>query len=213
MKAVIFDMDGTIIDSREEVMGAYKHTLEASGLEFDHAKVRKHVGRRLEDIYQSLAPGKDTEYLIRLHRSWQADNRHLLKGYHGLDEFLADIKKLGLETGLYTSAVRTRAIAALDVLSIREYFGAIICGDDVTKPKPHHQGVMMVADKLNVSPKDVIMVGDAEHDILAGKSAGSKTIAVTHGFGSEQSLKAAKPDKIVDNLADLYKAIKDLVND
>src|SRR5688500_5162262 len=100
IKAVIFDMDGTLIDSREIVLGAFKYVLQELKQSYDETVVSSHVGRLLDHTYESLLPGHDSKKLAELHRSWQADNRHLLKGFNGLDDFLRTLKARGLKLGI-----------------------------------------------------------------------------------------------------------------
>lgn len=210
IKAVIFDMDGTLIDSREIVLGAFKHVLEEYGQHFDEVVISSYVGRLLDYTYQSLVPHQDAQALAELHRSWQRDNKHLLKGFDGLDDFLKQLKAQKLKLGIFTSAVRSRADLALDGLGIRDYFDAVVCGDEVTKPKPDKEGIITLARLLDVELRQIVMVGDAEHDILSGRHAGVVTIGVTHGFGTQQALKQAKADFIVANLKELLAQIEEL---
>src|SRR4051812_43477462 len=108
IKAVIFDLDGTLIDSESAILGAFKHVLDMHGQIYDEVIIRSYVGRILEHTYMSLAPDHDPQKLIELHRKWQVANKHLLKGFKGVDEFLASLKKRGLKLGAFTSAYRFR---------------------------------------------------------------------------------------------------------
>jgi pyrophosphatase PpaX len=213
IRTVIFDMDGTLIDSREIVLGAFKHVLEEIGEHYDEAIVSSYIGRLLEHQYEDLAKGHDSKELAKLHRSWQADHKDLLRGFDGLETFLAGLKNQGLNLGVYTSAVRARADLALEGLNIKSYFDAIVCGDEVKRPKPDKEGVETLAGMMNVALGEIVMVGDAEHDILCGKNAGVQTIGITHGFGTKESLVKAKADYIVDNLEELFIKLGQLQND
>lgn len=213
IKAVIFDMDGTLVDSADIVLGAFKHVLEGSGQVYDELIVRSYIGRLLDHTYESLFPDRDPSELIALHRAWQADNKHLLRGFKGLGELLEELKKRRLKIGLFTSAVRSRTDVVLSELEIHEFFDAIICGDEVVNPKPHHEGIERVAKMLGVELDEAVFVGDSEHDILSGKSAGVITIGITHGFGTKESLEATGADYIVKNLKEVYGAIERLTLD
>lgn len=210
ISAVIFDMDGTIIDSREIVLGAFKHVLEEFGEKYDEKTVSVHVGKLLENTYKDLLPKHDVAALADLHRSWQHDNKHLLKKFDGLDSFLAKIKGEGIKLGIFTSATRARADLALNGLGIREYFSAVICGDDVVRPKPDKEGVITVCRLLSVTLEETVLVGDAEHDILSGKRAGVLTIGVTHGFGTKEALERAGAEHIVGSLTELSDKLESL---
>jgi pyrophosphatase PpaX len=203
-------MDGTLVDSREIILGAFKHVLEEFGQTFDEAPVSPNIGRLLVHTYSDLLPEEDIEKVTDLHRSWQAENKHLLKGYHGLTEFLQALKDKNLKLGLFTSATRSRTELAFDGLGISGYFDAVVCGDEVTNPKPDKEGIVKLAEKMDVPLDNVIMVGDAVHDIMSGKNAGVETIGITHGFGTKQALEAAGVDHIVSDLKELMQKLEEL---
>jgi HAD superfamily hydrolase (TIGR01509 family) len=213
VKAVIFDMDGTLVDSREIVLGAFKHVLDEFGGEYSDERVSRYVGGRLENTYQDLLPNHEFGKLADLHRSWQVDNKHLLKSFKGLDEFLNQLKMSGQKLGLFTSATRTRTDLALDGLNIREYFDAVVCAEDVKNPKPDEEGVLKLVRDMKVKLSEVVLVGDAEYDILSGKNAGVTTIGVTHGFGTKEALEKAGADYIVSNLDGISQTIEKLMID
>ncbi len=213
IKAIIFDMDGTLINSEKAVIGAFRHVLESHGAVFDEAIIRTHVGRELTDIYTSLVPDADSQELAVLHRDWQIERKHLLQGFEGLHDFLQSLKEKGLKLGAYTSASRLRTEAMLDVADIRNFFEVIVCGDEVTNPKPHEEGVVAAYERIGVKTGEVIMVGDSEHDILSGKNAGAITIGVTHGFGTKKALEEAGADYIAGNLEEIARIIEKLMID
>lgn len=206
-------MDGTLIDSREAVLGSFKHVLERHGLAYDEKTASSHVGKLLEHTYEAMAPKHDAKALSELHRNWQIANKHLFKGFEGLNDFLNSLKKKGLKIGAYTSANRIRTEVMLEIVGGREFFNAMVCGDEVTHPKPHREGVEKVAKMLGVDKDEVVFVGDSEHDILSGKNAGVITIGVTHGFGTKEALEEAGADHIVNNLRELQKVIESLMLD
>lgn len=207
IKAVIFDMDGTLVDSRDAVLGAFKHVAAIMGTVYNDEFIKASVGLRLEDTYKRFAPGKNPDELAAEHRKWQHEHKELFKTYDGFKELITALRKQGLKIGVYTSAVRTRTELVKDVLQLQDSFDAMICGDEVTNSKPHQEGVERVAKMLGVELGEVVFVGDAEHDILSGKNAGVITIGITHGFGTKEALKRAGADFIVNNLQELQQTI------
>lgn len=210
IKAVIFDMDGTLVDSREVILGAFKHVLDEFGGDYSEEIVSSYVGGLLENTYKNLLPGHEFSKLADLHRSWQVDNKHLLKGFGGLPEFLTSLKASGLKLGIFTSATRSRTDLALDGLNIRDYFDAVVCAEDVSKPKPDKVGVVVLAKNMDVSLDETVLVGDAEFDIMSGKNAGVMTIGITHGFGTKEALQVAGADYLVNDLQQLLVIIRKL---
>lgn len=210
IKAVLFDLDGTLIDSEKVVLGAYRYVLAKHGEKFDEKIIRTFIGRTLEDTYSALVPGHDPKLLSVLHRDWQIERKHLLQGFDGLDNFLNELTKTGLMLAAYTSASRKRTDAMIEVTRIDKYINFILCGDEVANPKPHQEGVEIILKKLDVRPAQMVFVGDAEHDILSGKSAGVITIGITHGFGTKKALQDAGADYMVGNLEELQTLIQNI---
>ncbi len=210
IKAVIFDMDGTLVDSADIILGAFKHVLSGVGEPYDEMIVKSYIGRVLKDTYSSLLPDHETEKIINTHIAWQKNNQHLLKEYAGVHELLSNLKGEGYKLGLFTSALRQRVEREINTLKLGSYFDAIVCGDDLTKPKPDKQGVVRIMQMMGIVPDEVVLVGDAEHDILSGKNAGVITIGITHGFGTQESLQKAGADYLVNNLSELLETIKKL---
>jgi HAD superfamily hydrolase (TIGR01509 family) len=211
IKAVVFDLDGTLADSKAVILGAFKYVLGVYNLPYDEAEVSSHVGKRLDHTYASLIPDEKFETLLELHRNWQADNRHLLRGFKGLNDFLTALKSKKVKLGIFTSALKARTMLALEDLNIRQYFDVVVDGEDVTRPKPNREGLELIASRLDVSLDQIVVVGDAKHDIASGKQAGVITIGVTHGFGTRQELQAAGADYIVNNLTELLDTLKQLI--
>lgn len=213
IKAIIFDMDGTLINSEKAVLGAFKNVLESHGALFDEKVIRTHVGRELKDIYKSLVPNADSKALAILHRDWQIERKHLLQGFEGLHDFLQLLESKGLKLGAYTGASRLRTEVMLDTAGIRDFFEVIVCGDEVANPKPHEEGVVVVSERMGIQVDEVVMVGDSKHDILSGKNAGVVTIGVTHGFGTQEALEGAGADYVVGNLKEIAQTIEKLMID
>lgn len=212
-KAVLFDLDGTLVDGTDIVLGAFKYTLGTYREPYDEAKVKRGIGRVLEQQYEVLAPGHDSKELADFHRTWQAENRHLYRTFPGFEALMNGLREAGFKVAAFTSAARSRTDIALDTLDIRHYFDAIICGDELTKPKPDAEGIKILATRLDVKLPEVIVVGDAVHDIESGKNAGVLTIAITHGFGTMEALEEANPDYTVGNLQDLQELVEKLLLD
>ncbi|MCL4366439.1 HAD-IA family hydrolase, partial [Patescibacteria group bacterium] len=98
-------------------------------------------------------------------------------------------------------------LKSLKHVGILDYFDIVVGADDVNNPKPHQDHVLAALQKLGVEPENAYMVGDTDHDILAGKSAGVKTIGVTYGWLG-QDIKKYKPDYVIDDIEQLLKILK-----
>lgn len=203
IKAILFDLDGTLVDTSEFIYQAYEYTLS-----FHKFKVIKrehlapHIGRGLSVIYREIAPGGDIEALMKTHNNFQSKNFHLVKSFPDILKVIEKLRKKGLRTGIVTSRHKNTP-KTLQAAGIRkELFDVIIAAENVTNLKPHPEGVLLALNKLNLKPEDVILVGDAKVDIEMGQNAKVKTVGVTYGFGGKEIAKS-NPDFVIDRLEEL----------
>lgn len=204
IKAVIFDADGTILDTRELVYQAIQHVLTTHGIDMPPAEeLAKFGGRPADETYQHFAPDHDSETLTKKHRAFQTERLDLFDAYEGLHDLLSALTKAGLKLGICTNRA-TNVIDLLDHIGIKEQFDAVIHADLVDQLKPHPEGLLTLASQLAVSIETCVMVGDTDADIGAGKAAGTAfTIGLTHGLGTREMLQEAGADYIVDHLDDI----------
>lgn len=204
IKAVIFDVDGTLLDTREFIFQAYEDTLSRHGHSTPpRESISKYIGLSLQDCYKAFAPEGDIQILCDEHHEFQQNKLHLIKSYAELNETLNTLKKSGLKLGLYSSRKGT-LVPSLEQAGIMDYFEAIVQGDEVENHKPHPEGVIAAADGLMVKHSEAVMIGDTIFDIQAGKAANvALTIGITHGFGTLADLMSSSPDHIVESLPEI----------
>ncbi|OGL34622.1 hypothetical protein A3F65_00805 [Candidatus Saccharibacteria bacterium RIFCSPHIGHO2_12_FULL_47_16b] len=204
IKAAIFDVDGMLLDTRNLLFRAYAHTLTAHGYPRpSNEEIAAHVGMEVKQSYAELAPGSDIDLIHATHREFHDNNLDLIADYNGLINMLSQLKKAKLKLGVFTS----RGPSTPKVLAnakIDKFFEVVITAADVAHHKPHPEGLLKALESLNAEPKKAAMLGDSVYDVEAGKNAGvALTIGITHGFGTRESLEDAKPDFIVDSLAEI----------
>jgi HAD superfamily hydrolase (TIGR01509 family) len=204
IKAAVFDVDGMLLDTREFIFQAYEYTLAFHELHVpERAFIAQQIGKSLQACYEIFAPGSDFEILRETHSDFQKQKMHLIVGYKGLHEMLDELKVQGLKIGAFSSR-HTNLEPSLEDAGILRYFGAVVDGNAVKHHKPHPEGLLKVLDELGVAPQNAAMLGDAPVDIAAGKAAGvALTVGITHGFGAEDDLEAAKPDYLVHSLSEI----------
>ena len=201
---MVFDADGTLLDTREFILKAYEHALAAYGYTVpDRTFIREHMGLSLQDCYRAFAPDGDNKALCDLHHTYQINNLALIDSYEGLLLTLDTLRDARLKIAI-CSARHGLLIDALTRVGIKDHCDAIVGGLDVTKHKPDPEGFLKVCEMISVSPEAAVMVGDTPQDIGAGKNGGAAfTIGVTHGFGTREALIEAGADHVVDRLADI----------
>ena len=202
IETAIFDVDGTLIDTRHYITEAYRHTLTKYGYETENLEtdLKRLGGQPLLGSYAVLAPGSDFELLRESHGSFQKNNMHLISPYDGLHDVLNELKHKGIRVAACSS--RGGPLKdSLKQVGILELFDSIVSGSDVTHHKPHPEGILKILELLNGTPECTAMIGDTVVDIEAGKAASlALTIGLTHGFGTRDMLVGAGADHVVDSL-------------
>src|SRR3989344_6085084 len=209
IKAIVFDVDGTLLDTREFIIAAFEHSLRGNGhvVPTRQRIVEAATGRTLDECYPLLAPNGDAILLRDMHREFQMKRFDLVTAYAGLHDVLTVLRERGLLLGI-CSARGVTVHSTLEHVQALAYFDAIVDSSDVQKHKPHPEGVLKILMLLNVKPGDSVMVGDTTSDIAAGKAAGcAQTIAITHGLGTRESLEKSGADHIVTSLPDILPLI------
>lgn len=191
-KAVLFDLDATLIDTGEYILLAFNHALASEGIPpIGYEKLASFAGHPLHECYKELAPGCDVKKLCETHMQFQYDNPHLVKEFPGADELLKQLKKNQVKVGIVTARYRKSTDNLLEKLGLSEYCEAIVYGDDPFRRKPHPQPFIECAKMLGVQARECLVVGDGCADIVGGKEAGCKTCRALYGYGgSEACIKA-----------------------
>lgn len=211
-EAVIFDLDGTLVDTLDDLTDSVNFALLSFGFpERNREEVRSFVGngvRRL--IYLSVPAGTDEETsekcLDVFREHYKNNSRNKTKPYDGITETLDKLNEAGIKTAVVTNKMQS---AAKDIVEF--YFGSRITltvGQvDGVAQKPNPDGVLLVLKELGVEKEKAVYVGDSEVDCLTAQNAGVACIGVTWGFRSAKTLKESGAKIIVDEPLDILKEI------
>ena len=207
---IIFDLDGTLIDSRRDIANAVNFTLKEVGFrEKNIAEISSYIGRGVEDlIRKSLGESQDILFkkakalFEEYYRKHSTDNSALYPGVGEVLEYFKRKRKIIITNRNYEFAKLT-----LKAKGIYNYFEDIIGGDDTACMKPSSCPFDKAIHRLDIDKGKTIIVGDMEIDILAGKRAGIITCAVAYGIGKIEDILKAKPDYVIDNLSKLKEII------
>lgn len=203
MRAALFDVDGTLLDSAEFVLGAFAHTLRQHGRTPPSlAALAAQVGPPLADCYRQLAPNLDPDVLCASHRAWQRGNLHLVRPFAGAGELLATLRDHGIACAAVTARSQVSSHATLAAAGLTEFLPVVVSAEDVPRGKPFPDALLLALNRLGVAPADAVMVGDTRADIEAGKAAGTVTIGVLYGFHGAE-LANARPDFLVREIAEI----------
>lgn len=211
-KAVLFDMDGTLLDTLEDLCDSTNHALAQMGYPLRGIEeIRRFIGNGAEKQIRRAVPegtseGKIMETLAAFRAYYQDHCQIKTKVYDGLLDVLSELK----EKGVKMAVVSNKPDAAVKKLS-REYFGDrldyAIGPSDGVRCKPYPDMAETALKALGVEKRDAVFVGDSEVDVQTGLNAGLDVIAVSWGFRSRQVVIEAGASKIADNASELEKLI------
>jgi pyrophosphatase PpaX len=206
---LLFDIDGTLLDTGEFIIQATEHALTA--LKYPVPKrdvISKNVGKAFPDYYFSLTgTHKDTEMLINTHREFQYKNFHLAKLFPGARETLKTLKERGYKLAAITTRSKKTAHQTLIDAGLYDIFDLVICNEDTPELKPSPAPLLIALKHFNEIPEHSMMIGDSNLDIEAGKNAGTKTARVTYGFHKDK-MHEPQPDFFIGDIGELLNILE-----
>ena len=207
---VLFDLDGTLIDSGAMILASFRHaTQTVLGRTIpDHVLVAACGGATIHDQMRAFADEDLVDDLVRVYREHNEPLHADLRAFEGVDGILARLSREGRKLGVVTSKRRKTVDLAFRVLPIERYFGAIVASDEVERHKPDPEPVLLALERLGSRPEEAAFVGDSPFDVGAGKAAGVFAVGVSWGgLHPEERLRAAGADVVVHSRDELLRVL------
>ena len=206
LKAVLFDLDGTLFDSIALLLACMRYAFE--GFEGPHPTTEDWIAGIGTPLITQLAAYTRTEAeLITLRDRYrshqQAQHRTLARAFPDAIPVLRELQHRGLAMALVTSKGNLLAQEALDFTGMAPFLPVVVGADSVTKHKPAPEPVLLALELLQVRADEAVFVGDSPHDVHAGNAAGVDTIAALWGPFSHEQLVASTPTYLLDSLGAL----------
>lgn len=198
IKAVIFDMDGVLIESEEAVWKSFNTLLKKEGVRFNNRWIKKYRGMSLKDqlsIWREKHGIKKYDEHEFAEKALQIQLKIMkgkIKPSKQLLQTLKELKKKNIKLAVATSSYKARAEKILSMLKIKKYFKTIIAAEDVKKHKPNPDVFLKAAEKLGVKPEDCVVIEDAANGIEAAKKGGMKAIGYAKNQRKRKELKNAE---------------------
>ena len=202
VRLVIFDFDGTIADTRLNIVLTMRETMRELGLpEADEAACAATIGLRLKDGFGRLLPGVPGETLdicVSTYRRLFDERKRTMapKPFPGAVELLASFRERSILLAIASSRSSFTLAPMLRDMGLDGAFDVVVCGDDVANPKPAPDAVLSILRRLNVPPTAALVVGDMPVDIEMGRAAGVRTCGVLWGNAKREQLAASGADSI-----------------
>lgn len=207
----LFDLDGTLIDTKTCLLDVKRETIRQVGgtPPEDDQDILNGFGRGLEHTLHPWIPeGKIEEaetIHMRIYQEYMAERMKLFDGVVDILQLLKDQrKKMVVVTGCRTSQTES----LFSRFGLGQFFPVAISSDTIPFRKPAPQPVLEAVKRVEGSLDSAVFIGDSEHDITAGRLAGVKTIGVLGGSSTEERLRAAEPDVVLERISDLFEIFK-----
>jgi pyrophosphatase PpaX len=203
-QAVVFDLDGTVVDSVELIIVSFQHAIrKVLGREVSREEAVAWVGRPLREQMELFSP-EHADELVEVYREFNhREHDRMLKLYEGIQHLLEGLHEAEVKVGLVTSKSRYTTQMAFDLTGIEGYFDATICADEAPGNKPSPAPILACLEQLGVGAAEAAYVGDSPSDIQAALAAGVAAVAVTWGVFPAEKLEAEKPDALVHTISEL----------
>ncbi len=204
--ALLFDLDGTLIDSIELILGSARYAFDGfAGRAPSDEEWRTGIGRPLQTVLREYAPDDaEAQRLFTRYREYQLEHHdRLVSAYAGVVDTLRGFAEAGHPMALVTSKSDWMAVKALLHVGLSELVPVVVGCDTCVNHKPHPEPVERALALLKAAPSNALFVGDSPHDILSGLAAGVMTVGVTWGAFDRQELEDSGADVVIDRIEDL----------
>jgi HAD superfamily hydrolase (TIGR01509 family) len=202
IKTLLFDWDGTLVDSAHLGLVAFEKTFSQLGFRFAHEIYEEKYSPNWYSTYEALGLPKEL---------WQNADDLWLQHYgeqsapliEGVGETLLSLRTKGYQLGVVTSGSRSRVCREVEQSVLVDQFAVFICNEDIVNKKPHPEGLELAMRGINVAASECAYVGDAPEDIEMGRRGNVMTIGVRSAYPSSARVLSAKPDLYLDRIAEL----------
>ena len=209
--AVLFDLDGTLVDTVPFILESVRHTFDGYGRCPTDAEWIAGIGTPLRTQLADFAHrAEDVEALFQRYRSyWLAHHDERTAAFPGAVEVVRGLAEAGHPVGVVTAKIEQGALRSLSHTGLLPYVRAIVGADTCANAKPHPEPVLLALSRLDRSPTEALMLGDSPHDLAAARAAGAAAVGALWGACGREAL-AAHADHLlerVDALPALVRAL------
>ncbi|TFB24349.1 pyrophosphatase PpaX [Filobacillus milosensis] len=210
VRTILFDLDGTLIDTNELIVESFKHTFrEHLNEDYSTEDILQFMGPPLRDSFEKVNPDEVDE-MVQTYRKHNLANHDLfVTSYDGVFETIQQLHEKGYKMAIVTTKIRETALKGLALTHLDQFFDVVIGLDDVNHAKPDPEPVLKGMKALGGKPESTIMIGDNSHDIHSGKNAGTKTAGVAWSAKGKDFIESLEPDYVLDHISDLLKIVEE----
>ena len=213
IKLVIFDFDGTLADTKENIILTFQMTMKEMGVEIkSRQECAATIGLTLEDAFKVLYPGMAAEKYVLLRDTYRRifkENRKILVPglFPEVMETLEELRRRGYLMSIASSRLSPSLHSFLEDMKIAHLFEYAVGGDNVEHPKPAPDAVLQILRHYNLSAEEAFVVGDMPFDINMATNAGVKSCGVTWGNADAAQLKESGANYVIDKMSQLLEIL------
>jgi phosphoglycolate phosphatase len=187
LDCVLFDLDGTLVDTAPDLVACLNRAMSAHGFsEIEHDDVKPMISHGAMAMINHAVADADPELKKRMLDfmldCYQNNIAEHSRFFAGISETLEAIETLGLKWGVVTNKRERFTLPLMAALNLSERAACIVSGDTTANSKPHPEPMLAACRQAGVKPENCVYIGDASHDIAAGKNANMKTLAALYGY-------------------------------
>ena len=189
--AVVFDLDGTLVDSLPLVLRAITHAIEPFGPSRPTMEIFARLGGPPERFLPGLLnDSRDAPAALARMETFHRENQEMIRPFSGVGGVLEKLRTRGMALGIWTGRDRETTDWLLQHQGLAPYFDTVVCGDDLPTHKPDPAGLHEILVRLAVAPGETLYVGDADVDVLGGVACQVDTVLICHGREVDADIRA-----------------------
>lgn len=205
---ILFDLDGTIVNTNELIIASFLHVMEKHHPEvspYPREKIIPFMGLTLEQQLREFTGVEDVALYVKDYRAYNTEHHDaLVQEIPHVNEVLTRLKEEGIKLGVVTTKMRPSTYRVLELFGIMKFMDILVTLDDVEHPKPHPEPVLTALSRLGSEPARTLMVGDSPADLQSARAAGVQSAGVAWSLKGAEKLKTYEPDYILNDMLDIY---------
>lgn len=206
---ILFDLDGTLLDTSELILASYQHTLEryCPG-KYSREAMIPYFGEPLRDTMKRFDP-EQAEAMVETYRQYNVRHHdELIRIFPDVREVVAKLYKAGIKMGVVTNKRRQTAEMGLKHYNLEKYMQTMVCYGEAERPKPDAAPIHLALKQMGATPDQALMVGDSRFDLLSAQEAKVSSVFVKWSLHPLDSIQALLPTYIIEEMSELLSLVK-----
>lgn len=208
LDSILFDLDGTLIDTNELIIESFKYTFEEYGLTFTREEMSHFNGPPLVDTFHHILPDKADEMIQTYRKHNFANHAKYVKAFPYVREVVQQLQEKNVKVAVVSTKVQKSIRLGLEHAGLDDLFSTIVGLDDVTYAKPDPESIQQAMRLIGADEETTLMVGDNYHDIEAGHNAGIQTAGVSWSMKGKEFLSGYNPTYMLEDMRDILTLVE-----